>query len=297
MGNEMPRGRRLPPHPVVTAFVVAAACVTCPPRHAGAVPITVTVENLAPQSGFFVTPVWVAFHNGSFDTFDENRPLTPGGAFEPLVEDGVTGPISALFRASPAALAGGIDDTIRGNTAGVTTPAVFDPGERNSLTLDVNPAAGRFFTFAAMVIPSNDAFIGNDDPLAVPVFGATGNFLGPVTFTVLGASVRDAGTELNNEQNAAFFNQPTNGLGTTTADPVLPHPGLLGSAGNPGGARVILGGTSTAPVPGVFFDAANADFTQPGVGVLRVTITPEPATGFALVAAGGVMLRRRRLRA
>jgi MYXO-CTERM domain-containing protein len=260
------------------------------------VPITVTVENLSPRSGFFVTPVWVAFHNGSFDTFDQNRPLTPGGAFEPLVEDGVTGPISALFRASPAALAGGIDDTIRGNTAGVTTPAVFDPGERNSLTLDVNPAAGRFFTFAAMVIPSNDAFIGNDDPLAVPVFGATGNFLGPITFTVLGAEVRDAGTELNDEQNAAFFNQPANGLGTTTNDPVLPHPGLLGSAGHPAGTRVILGGTSTAPVPGVFFDANNADFTRPGAAVLRVTITPEPSGALlplGAMAAGCVRRRRR----
>jgi hypothetical protein len=259
---------------------------------ADAAPITVTVENLAPAQGFFITPMWVAFHNGSFDTYTQGQALGANNPFERLVEDGLTGPISQAFIASPAGVAGGVDRTIAARS-GVATPPVFDPGEVAGTTLDVDPAAGRFFTYAAMVIPSNDAFIGNDNPTGIEVFDAAGNFLGPITILVRGTQVRDAGTEANTEQDAAFFNQLVNGDGPSTSDPVSSHPGLLGSVGNPGGTRVILGGTSTFPVS-VFFDATATDFTVPDALITRITIVPEPASAAVVLLAAPALLRRRR---
>jgi hypothetical protein len=282
--------------PLFLAALSAPFAFFCPALSAQTVPVTVRVENLSQPQGYFVTPTWVAFHNGTFDTFNQGTALGAGNPFEPLVEDGVTGPISTAFRSSPAGLAGGVDRTITA-PGGVSAPPVFDPGESASLTFDVNPLTGRYFTYAAMVIPSNDAFIGNDNPTSIPIFDAAGNFTGPVTFTVLGTSVRDAGTEANNETSAAFFNQVTNGDGTTTSEPVTLHPGLLGSIGNPGGTPVILGHTSERPVP-TFFDASAADFTRPGAAIVRFTITPEPSALLLLplLATAASLRRRRRVR-
>ncbi len=79
-----------------------------------------------------------------------------------------------------------------------------------------------------MVIPSNDAFIANDDPLAHEVFDAAGNFTGPITLTVLCSCVLDAGTEDNTEMQAAFINQTGNNMGTTTIGGVISlHPGFI----------------------------------------------------------------------
>lgn len=33
--------------------------------------VIVNIENLAPQQGTFLTPVWVGFHNGNFDIYDQ----------------------------------------------------------------------------------------------------------------------------------------------------------------------------------------------------------------------------------
>jgi hypothetical protein len=265
---------------------------------AAAAPVTVTVsmENRAPTKGFFLTPLWVAFHDGTFTTYAQGTSLGAGNPFERLVEDGVTGPISQAFVASPAGAAGGgVDRTIGGTGGAVTTPAVYDPGEKQSASFTVDSAMGRYFTFASMVIPSNDAFIGNATP--IEIFDAAGNFKGPITLIVRGTDVHDAGTELNNEVNAAFFNQATNGLGDPTDDAVSAHPGLLGSVGRPGTSPIILGGTSTAPVPGIMFDRTAADFTVAGAEVARITIVPEPSVvgvGVLAVTCSGLWRGRNR---
>ena len=112
-----------------------------------------------------------------------------------------------------------------------------------------------------MVIPSNDAFIGNHNPFRFPLFDDNGEFLGPLTIIIKGSMVWDAGTEANTEMQAAFFDQTADNTGMTTADPVIPHPGFIDSVENPGGTSIILGGTSVAP-PGIFFDERNADFSR-----------------------------------
>ncbi|MEM7677939.1 MAG: spondin domain-containing protein, partial [Myxococcota bacterium] len=77
--------------------------------------VVVTIENMAPQFGTFLTPVWVGFHEGRFDTYDGNQPASndprPGSvAMERLCEDGNNGPLSEDF----AALSLGLDATIAG---------------------------------------------------------------------------------------------------------------------------------------------------------------------------------------
>ncbi|ADE13480.1 conserved hypothetical protein [Nitrosococcus halophilus Nc 4] len=167
--------------------------------HAQAVEVTVTIENLSPSNGLFLTPVWVGFHNGNFDIYDLNTPAS--SALEQLAEDRNNDPLSAEFMASEP---DGTDATIT-ESSRILGP--FDPGSRARQTFDLNPATNRFFSYATMVIPSNDAFIANANPQAHELFDAEGNFIGPITFTVLGTQVRDAGTEANTETDAAFFDQ------------------------------------------------------------------------------------------
>lgn len=162
-------------------------------------------------------------------------------------------------------------------TIGVGGP--LDPGETASASLSVD-AANRYFSFASMVIPSNDAFIGNGDPTAYEIYDAGGNFAGPLEFFVVGDDVRDAGTEDNTEMEAAFLNQTGPNMGdTTVGGTVAVHPGFIGSAGNPGGTPVILSGSAMNAAGQTIVPSA-ADFSQSGFQVARITIAqvPEPAT-------------------
>ncbi|MEO1470931.1 MAG: spondin domain-containing protein, partial [Pseudomonadota bacterium] len=118
-----------------------------------------------------------------------------------------------------------------------------------------------FFTWATMVIPSNDAFLAvPDDALADPVFDEDGNFLGPVVIQRFGSDVLDAGTEVNTEENAAFLNQTARDQGEAEGGVITEHPGFNGSEGLADGEPVnILGGTTA---PGAMIDPVEGDFTR-----------------------------------
>jgi len=57
--------------------------------------LTIEIENLAPINGNLLTPVWFGIHNGTFDTYDRGRPVSPG--LESLAEDGAVDLISREF--------------------------------------------------------------------------------------------------------------------------------------------------------------------------------------------------------
>lgn len=251
------------------AFAFAAAAGLSLSAAAHALDVTVTFENLAPANGTWVTPLWIGFHDGTFDTFDLGSPAS--AELERLAEDGNTGPISAAFT-------GPVDGTIAS-----AAPPPLSPGETASMTFTIDTANPdqRYFSFLSMVIPSNDAFIGNSDPMAIPIADGEGNFIG-ADLIILGSQVYDAGAEVNDEipANTALLGQMAPDTGVNEAGVVAMHPGFL------------------APGNGGILDEADfaaADFTASAYQVARITVTPEPTT-LALLGLGAMAALRRRRR-
>ena len=290
--------RPLGPTTLASAAALAVGLLAAPAAHAAPTSVTVTITNLAPTGGTFLTPLWVGFHDGSFDVYDAGSPVTPG--LERLVEDGSTNlprdPLPSLseeFRASDAAASpGGLDDALPANV-GFARPgfAVLAPGATltKTFTLDGADPADRFFSYASMVIPSNDFFIASAAP--IPVFDAAGKFVG-ADLSIGGSAVLDAGSEVNDEvpANTAFFGQSTDDVGVPEGGVVTPATGY-----KPPGS----GGVLDDP------RFANADFTAPGYEVARITVSevtgpaavPLPSAAWAFLPAaalGGLAYRRQR---
>jgi hypothetical protein len=272
----------------VAAFPLLAATVA-------AAPVTVRVESLQPDGGLFFTPLWVAFQDGGFDIYDSGSPAS--AALEAIAEDGDIAPLSTAFMGSSSGSGGGgsgIDGVIAGMSV---APPPFNPGESAVMNFDVpDPATNRYFSYAAMLVPSNDAFFANGNPLAHAVFDMAGNFAGPIVIDIFGSNILDAGTESNTEMEAAFINQTGPNMGTPEGGVVHAHPGFIGSATGPAGTPIILGGTTAA---GTTVDPALGDFTlnQGAVPIARITVTPEPSSvvlaAIALALSGATWTARR----
>ncbi|MEM8506002.1 MAG: spondin domain-containing protein [Cyanobacteria bacterium P01_D01_bin.1] len=209
--------------------------------------VTVTVENLAPTNGTSLTPVWVGFHSGEFDTYDLGEAVTEG--IERIAEDGDATVLGEEFA-----------DSGFGSTAGLVGGGPIAPGSVVSQTFSIDPDAqeSSYFSYASMILPSNDFFVSNADPLANQIFDEEGNFLG-ADFFVLGSQVVDAGTEVNDEaaDSTAFFGQSTPNTGeaaensvATAATGFIPEGRILSAE-----------------------QFAAADFTAQGYEVARVRVT------------------------
>ena len=218
------------------------------------VEVNVTIENLAPEGGTFVTPLWVGFQDGTFDIFDSGSSASL--SLERVAEDGDVSLLSEEFLSSGS----GVVDGVLGD-------GPLAPGDRvmETFTLDSNDEASRYFSYAAMIVPSNDAFIANGNPTRREIFDEDGNFVG-TEFVVVAQQVKDAGTEENDElpENTAFFGQTTPNTGVDENGVVMNHPGF-----NPVGSGGILDSEMFA----------NADFTAEGYELARITVsldTPIP---------------------
>ena len=248
-----------------SGMAIVVACLTMP---ANAQRVRVEVENLQPADGFFFTPVWTGFHNGSFDLFNSGSAASAG--LELIAEEGDFSVLSSEFAGS------GTDGAVF-SPGGFPGAPVFDPGELSSAVFDIGPN-DRYFSFASMVIPSNDAFFGNGDPLAYELFDANGNFNGPLTINILGEDIYDAGTEVNDTLGAAF-----SAIGGTSTDEngvVGLHPGLDNFLGTETVAGTTIGSIPTAGSP-----------------IARITVTqvvPEPTTAGLMVSIVGMSAFRRR---
>ena len=286
--------------------LTAIGSMTIASPSAQAITLKISATNLAPPLGAGLSVVWFGLHDGSYDLFNEGEIAPPG--IETTAEDGITGVEVLLPEFLEAAANSAFDDfdfnafiegkpTLANTFTGSFQSLLYDsplglfPGETGTeiVTIDDDDIADhRFFAFASMLFPSNDAFIGNDDP--IEIFDADGNFI-PRDFILLGSDVWDAGTEVNDE--ITFVQDPINpsvpfGLdflefGTPENLPVIPFPGF--STDNVFNA-----------VPFLFNQ--NADFTVEGTQVARITITavsepatvPEPATFLGLACFGGGLL-------
>ncbi|MGE0385834.1 MAG: spondin domain-containing protein [Gammaproteobacteria bacterium] len=186
-----------------TRALVALALAAPLAAQANPVRVRVMVENIAPTDSITFAPLLVGFNNGSFDAFDAGQPAS--AAIVPIAEGGSG---AVWFPEFQAADPGAVLGTVLPDPAGPLLP-----GASGMQEFIVDPAVNRFFTFAAMVVPSNDYFIGNDSPTAYMLFDALGNL--NITSIVQRASdIWNAGSEATDPAHAAFLAIGTNALRT-----------------------------------------------------------------------------------
>ncbi len=223
----------------------------------GAEEVRVTITTTTPADGVFLTPPWVGFHDGAFDTYNRNEAVTDG--LERLAEDGAANFISDEFAAAEPL-------GVQGVLAGPDGPLF--PGVTVSQVFDLVPSYHRYFSYASMVIPSNDAFVSNGNPVAHRVFDTNGNFT-PTTFYILGNQALDAGTEVNDEleTSTAAAGQSAANTGTDENGVVTVHPGHI-----PSGRILGL--------------RAGGQFIDPGYVLAKVTIDRPARTTIRFSGSG-----------
>lgn len=222
------------------------------------------------------TTMVFALHDGGFDLFDFGKPAP--AFLEEWMRAGLIIPQevdASLLAAYPQAA---FARFANGNFAGgLIPPRIVD--------VTVDPAHHRYLTLFGRLTPSNDAFIGNEDPFRHEVFDEEGRFTGPLYIDVFGSDVHDAGVCINDETglvgldtgiSADHLCQNENGV-------VHPHPGFNGSHRNPDGVpQRILGGMSHHPPGhplGIRYDEVRADFSRPGYRLGRLFIDRYAASG------------------
>lgn len=241
--------------------------------------VTVTSNTPAGTNGAAITPLWLGFHNNSFDTFDVGGTATPG--LEELAETGMAGVLDGEFNAI-----GGRVSTVVGSPSG---PPPIQPGESvTSGIFGIDTSQNQFLSYASMVLPSSDYFVGNDNAIDISsIFGNGGS----ISFNV-GQTVWNAGTEVDD-----FATSPGNPLfGIPAGD------GGTGVGADEGG---VIGAVTGDPYAGFLNSPDNFDFGPlnfndtnlypNGIATVTITAVPEPTSiGIIALGLGGLFLRRRR---
>jgi hypothetical protein len=250
---------------VASAVAVSAAAALAQP-----VELRVTVRNLAPTNSISFAPLRVGFNNGTFDSFNEGQAATA-----PIISVAEGGSGSDWFPAFASAQSSATLGTVVGMPAGPLLP-----GQMASSVFVVNPSVNRFFTFASMVVPSNDHFIGNDDPMEYELFDASGN-LNLTTISQFGSEIWDAGSEVEDPANAAFLVGGVNAQRTPANDVVSFNFSRLDT----------FNGLTTAA--GYTFNRQFGASDE----IYRISFEVVPAPGAAaMFGMGGVVAMRRRRR-
>jgi len=262
---------------LLSCAIVGVVLVLVAGQRASAQAVRIEIENLGSSTDFFLTPLWVGLHDGGFDLFSVGSGASAG--LEELAETGSPATLMGEF-AGPNRLQNvAADPADFGSMPG--QPPVIDPGNTAATEIPiVNPAAYRYFSFASMIIPSNDSFIGNGNPMAYELFDAAGNFNGPLVIDITAANIYDSGTEDNTGLGAAF--SATGGSATDTiGGTVFQGPDLSNFIGTNTAA-----GTTIGAVPG------SSPFAR-----ITVTVVPEPSSlllgSMGLMGLLGVVRRRR----
>ena len=142
---------------------------------AGAAEFSVTVKNLT--NGTYFTPLLITAHRADTRLFETGAPAS--SALRAMAEGGE---ISGLL-----SMVGGVDaDTVADPAGGLLGPGDMVSG----LFFDTDRTRNRFLSLVAMLLPTNDGFVGLDS-LRIPYFPGT------YKYYLLGY---DAGTEINDER-------------------------------------------------------------------------------------------------
>ncbi|XZE51985.1 spondin domain-containing protein [Planctomycetaceae bacterium SH139] len=262
--------------------------------------IRVTVENISPTNGVAITPVWVGFHSGNFDTY--NSGVAAGRAtagLERLAEDGDVGQITADFSNGltyvngagvnqTVAASGSTSNRVQGTIGSMSGPPPLLPGQSNTMDFMLEAdGTNQYFSYASMVIASNDFFIGNGDPTGIDISNLLSNAGQSVSFFI-GApgTVNDAGTESDDGTvgtDGGFNTSAGNGLFGIAGGQMGPDQGAddpLAFIRNVTGDPYANFGT---PVNSAF----NFNEYSGGIGRITLTSVPEPSS-MAALAIGAV---------
>jgi len=294
-----------------TTLIFAAAIFVSPVASsllAQSIDVRVEITNNAPTGGIAITPPWVGFHAGTFDSYNGGLASQPG--LESIAEDGATallstqfldfdttnggytyvgpGPSNALVRTGDLRDRYRVDGTLVDDDG---TPPLL-PGDSISQDFTIRiDGSNRFFSYASMVLPSNDFYIANGNPAAHDL----ANFYdgeGSISFNIgLPGTINDAGTEATDYRTSA-----ANGLF-----------GLAGGQGGPDTPSGSLGlanmNVSGDPFAGFGVDTPDtfnfndAGLYPNGIATVRLTVVPEPSTSLlGLFAMVGALIARRRRR-
>ena len=270
-------------------FLGAACCMAMAvgATAASAETLRISIENLQGEGGFSLTPVYSAFHDGTFDAFGIGEAASAG--IELLAE---LGDVSGLPAERTAVDPESVATVVAQDSDG---PPTIDAGETGVAEIDVSSdgVEQRYFTFLSMIVPTNDQFVGNGDPLAFEVFDADGNFNGTQVIDVTAEFAHDAGTEVNDPEDGPAF--------VVDVD---------ATAGAQEGAVVTQAQFSLDPFLGLETPAGTVDAPLDivsdlaGTQIARITIEEVPApiplpaaAPLLLTAMGGLVALRRRRRA
>ncbi|MEO6277330.1 spondin domain-containing protein [Roseateles sp.] len=252
---------------------------------AQAVDVKVTLTQLAPTGGVGIAPLWVGFHNGSFDSFDAGYAASLG--IERAAEDGSAAQLSTIFGATAS---GGVQGTLPG-------PPAF-PGAVRTLTLTGVDLAGinRYFSYAAMVVVSNDFFIGNDNATQFDLSSLANG--GKLSLMVGGAGhVWDAGTEVNDFNYSLANGAYGLGGGQTGGNQGMDEHGTVHLVtGNP---YTSFAGQDLVPAG---YQWGALDFSSQGAFArvdIEVSAVPEPSSALMMLGGlglAGLVVRRRSAR-
>lgn len=256
-------------HPTQMAATVVLACAALS-SHAATVKLMVHVDSLVADNSVAIAPLNVAFHDGSYPGFQ-------------------IGDVASPELISIAELGAGVQwhdnltahypSIVHGRVGGILTP-----GQSASETFTLDTNQNRYFNYAAMVVPSNDFFLGNSGSTANALFDAAGH-LQISSITVKARDLWDAGSEVFDPATAAFI-AGSNAVLRAPQNSVIAHNFAEFSAYN--GLTTAAGYT--------FHSGLTAD-----QDVYRISLSlapvPEPQT-YALMLAGlatvGALARRRR---
>jgi PEP-CTERM motif len=260
------------PASTIRCAATLAACCVAAAAHADTLMVTATVTNLAPANSISFAPLHVGYNNGTFDAF--NLGQVANAATISVAEGGAGGAWQSAFAAA--------DPTATRGTIG----GLLQPGASSSLSLLVDPLLNPYFTFAAMAVPSNDFFIGNDNPQGMRLFDAAGALqLGSIT--VRARQIWDAGSEVFDPAASAFVGNndlraPQNSVVAFNFAELAAFNGLTTGAG------YVFNSQLTADSAVYRIDFAVAAVPEPGSYAML---------GAGLLAVAGLARRRRVLTA
>lgn len=173
-----------------------------------------------------------------------------------------------------------------GATLGTVLPDSPGPllaGASGAAAFVIDMLVNPFFTFAPMVIPSKDYFVGKDDPQAYRLFDNSGNLL-IGSIELFASNIWDAGSEADDPAAAAFIVRGDNDLRT-------PQDGVVNF--DFVGLSIFNGLTTGA---GYVFDSQLAADTPIYRIGFRITEVPEPGALGLMLAGLGFMFAARSVR-